>query len=253
MSRQPLHDKIPWSYHGVIATVRPLLMGITRRDWSGGEHLPRTGGFIVASNHYSEVDPLTLAHFIVDHGRAPFFLAKSSLFEVPVLGPALRHLEQVPVYRETSRAGDALEAARQAVLAGRCVAIMPEGTLTRDPDMWPMRGRPGVARLALATGAPVVPVGQWGAQGILGRYARRPGNVLRRPVQHVKAGPPVDLSGLVGHEHDTRALIEATARIMGAITDLVADLRGEVPPDRPYVPSASELHTRPRPGREGLP
>ncbi|AXH97780.1 1-acyl-sn-glycerol-3-phosphate acyltransferase [Ornithinimicrobium avium] len=228
-------------------------MGITRREWSGGEHIPRTGGFIVASNHYSEVDPLTLAHFVVDQGRAPFFLAKSSLFEVPVLGGALRHLGQVPVYRETSRAGDALEAARDALAAGRCIGVMPEGTLTRDPDMWPMRGRPGVARLALSTGAPVIPVGQWGAQAILDRYARRPGNILRRPVQQVRAGPPVDLSDLHGQDHDTRTLIEATARIMAAITALVAELRGQTPPEKPYVPTASELHRRPRPGREGHP
>lgn len=253
MSRQPLREPIPWSYHGVIATVRPLLMGITRREWSGGEHVPPTGGFIVASNHYSEVDPLTVAHFLVDHGRAPYFLAKSSLFEVPLLGRALTHLQQVPVYRATSRAGDALEAARTALAAGKCIAIMPEGTLTRDPDMWPMRGRPGVGRLALSSRAPVVPVGQWGAQGILDRYARRPGNVLRRPVQHVKAGPAVDLSDLYDRPDDPRAHAEATARVMRAVADIVGELRGESAPEKLYVPSAQELHRRPRPGEGAQP
>ncbi len=244
VSRQPIEDPIPWSYRAVIATVRPLLVGITRRDWSGGEHVPRTGGFIVASNHYSEVDPLMLAHFLVDQGRPPFFLAKSSLFEVPLLGRALTHLEQVPVYRATSRAHDALAAAREALAAGRPIAIMPVGTLTRDPDMWPMKARPGVGRLALTSRAPVVPVGQWGAQKVLDRYARRPGNILRRPVQHVKAGPPVDLSDLYDRADDPRAHAEATARVMAAITALVAELRGETAPEVPYEPKPGQMDRR---------
>lgn len=247
VKRRPIHDRLPWSYHAVIATVRPLLMASTRRNWSGGEHLPATGGFIVASNHYSEMDPLMLAHYLVDHGRPAFFLAKSSLFEVPLLGKALSHLEQVPVYRESSRAGDALDAARAALAEGKCVAIMPEGTLTRDPDMWPMRARPGVGRLALTSGAPVIPIGQWGAQEVLGRYARRPGNLLKRPVQHIQAGPAVDLSDLADRPDDVRAQIEATARVMTAITGLVADLRGETPPEKPYVMKASDK----RPSKKG--
>lgn len=244
VTRQPINDQIPWSYKAVIATVRPLLMGITRRSWSGGEHVPRTGGFIAASNHYSEVDPLMLAHYFVDHGRPLFFLAKSSLFTVPLLGPALRHLEQVPVYRATSRAHDALDAARDALAAGKPIGIMPEGTLTRDPDMWPMRARPGVGRLALTSRAPVIPVGQWGAQEVLDRYARRPGNILKRPVQHIKAGPPVDLSDLYDRADEPRAHAEATARVMAAVTELVAELRGESPPAVPYELKPGEMDKR---------
>ncbi len=244
VTRQPIRDRIPWSYRAVIGTVRPLLVLITRRSWSGGEHVPREGGFIVASNHYSEVDPFMLAHFLVDQGRPPFFLAKSSLFEVPLLGAALKHLEQVPVYRATSRARDALDAAREALAAGRPIAIMPEGTLTRDPDMWPMKARPGVGRLALTSRAPVIPVGQWGAQQVLDRYARRPGNILRRPRQLVKAGPPVDLSDLYDRAEDPRAHAEATARIMRAVTGLVAELRGETPPAVPYELRPGELDRR---------
>lgn len=247
MKRRPIRQRVPLSYRAVIGTVRPVLMGITRRDWSGGEHVPASGGFIVASNHYSEVDPFMLAHFLVDHGRPPFFLAKSSLFSVPVLGPALRNLEQVPVHRATSRAGDALDAARAALAEGKCVAIMPEGTLTRDPDLWPMRAKPGVGRLALTSGAPVVPVGQWGAQQVLARYARRPGNLLRRPVQKVRAGAPVDLSDLMDRRDDPRAHVEATARVMAAVTGLVAELRGETPPATPYQMKPGEQHRRTRP------
>lgn len=234
VKRPPSQHPLPWSYNVVIGTLRPALQVVTRRRWSGGEHIPQQGGFIVAANHYSEIDPFTVAHFLVDHGRPPFFLAKSSLFTVPVLGPVLRHLRQVPVYRATSKAGDALVAARAALDEGLPIAIMPEGTLTRDPDLWPMKARPGVGRLALTSGAPVIPVAQWGAQGLLGRYARRPGNVFKRPVQHVQAGPPVDLSDLLHGPNDPRAHAEATRRVMAAITAMLAEIRGEEPPAEPY-------------------
>ncbi|WP_238695141.1 lysophospholipid acyltransferase family protein [Ornithinimicrobium flavum] len=247
MKRRPSRHPLPWSYHAVIGVLRPMLMGLTRRDWSGGEHLPEEGGFIVAANHYSEVDPFTMAHFLVDHGHPPFFLAKSNLFQVPGLGHALRHLEQVPVYRATSQAGDALEAARAALAEGKVIGITPEGTLTRDPDLWPMKGKSGVGRLALTSRAPVIPLAQWGAQEVLDRYARRPGNVLRRPVQHVRVGPPVDLTDLYERADDPRAHAEATRRVMAAITDLLSQIRGEDPPARPYD-MARDGSARPRPG-----
>lgn len=248
MKRRPSRYPIPWSYNAVIGVLRPMLMGFTRRDWSGGEHLPTDGGFIVAANHYSEVDPFTMAHFLVDHGHPPFFLAKSNLFQVPVLGQALTHLQQVPVYRATAQAGDALDAAREALAEGKVIGITPEGTLTRDPDLWPMKGKSGVGRLALTSRAPVIPLAQWGAQDVLDRYARRPGNVLRRPVQHVKAGPPVDLSDLHERADDARAHTEATRRVMAAITDLLAQIRGEEPPAQPYD-MARDGSARPRPTR----
>lgn len=252
VKRRPSRHPLPWSYHAVIGGLRPLLQTFTRRDWSGGEHLPDDGGFIVAFNHASEVDPLTTAHFLVDHGHPPFFLAKSSLFEVPGLGVALRSLQQLPVHRATAAAGDALVAARAALDEGRVIAIAPEGTLTRDPDLWPMKAKSGVGRLALTSRAPVVPIAQWGAQDVLARYARRPGNLLRRPVQHVKAGPPVDLDDLYDRADDPRAQVEATARIMAAITGMLAEIRGGTPPERPYD-MARDGKDRPAPGRGARP
>lgn len=234
MKRQPARTPAPKPYRWAVAALRPPLMALTSRDWSGGEHLPREGGFIVAANHMSEIDPFMVAHFLVDHGCPPMFLAKSTLFDIPVLGKALGPLGQVPVHRGTRRAADALKAAEDAVRAGQCVAIMPEGTLTRDPDLWPMKARSGVGRLALATRAPVIPVGQWGAQELLAPYARRPTNLLSRVTMHVAAGPAVELSDLYGREDDPTALNEATERVMLAITDLVAGLRGEDPPEEPF-------------------
>ena len=80
----------------------------------------------------------------------------------------MRHAGQIPVYRETGRAADAYRAAVAAVRGGEGVAVYPEGTLTRDPDLWPMVGKTGVARLALDDAGPVIPVAQWGAQDLLG-------------------------------------------------------------------------------------
>ena len=81
--------------------------------------------------------------------------------------------------------------------AGECVVVYPEGTITRDPDLWPMAGKSGAARIALATGCPVIPIGQWGAQDLLAPYAKKPDLFPRKPVT-MKVGDPVDLSDLVG-------------------------------------------------------
>lgn len=234
--RMPLRTTAPRSYRAVIALLRPPIARLTRQEWTGEEHLPPEGGFIVAANHVSEIDPFILAHFLVDHGCPPLFLAKSSLFEVSVLGRVLHGLGQLPVYRGSSRAGDALQAAERAVQAGSCVVILPEGTLTRDPGLWPMRARTGVGRLALATGAPVIPVAQWGPQQLLPPYARRPHGLLSRVRMQVAAGPPVDLADLrgEGRAESPVALRQATDRVMAAITRQLEWLRGEQAPEHPY-------------------
>lgn len=231
VKRQPARTPVPRPYRGLISVLRPMLQGVTSQDWSGGEHLPREGGFIVASNHLSEIDPFMLAHFLVDHGCPPMFLAKASLFDIPVLGRVLRPLGQVPVHRGSRQAAESLREAQQVLADGKCVAIMPEGTLTRDPDLWPMKARTGVGRLALASGAPVIPVGQWGPQHLLAPYARRPTGLLSRVTMHVKAGPAVPLDDLVGRASSQKAVTEATDRVMRAITEQVELLRGERAPE----------------------
>lgn len=247
MNRQPYRTTTPSAYRVVIAGLRPIVAGLTRQVWSGGEHLPAEGGFIVAANHVSEIDPFTLAHFLVDHGTPPAFLAKESLFRIPVVGPLLPRLGQVPVHRGTARATESLDAAGRAVTEGHCVVILPEGTLSRDPDLWPMRARPGVGRLALQTRAPVVPVAQWGPQQLLAPYARRPTGLFSRVPMHVRAGAPVPLDDLYDRTDEAAAAREATDRVVRAITRLVADLRGE---DPPAVPWDHRLGRRPVPGEE---
>ncbi|WP_298458082.1 1-acyl-sn-glycerol-3-phosphate acyltransferase [uncultured Cellulomonas sp.] len=217
------------AYRNVARVLRPLLFAMTRPDWRGVEHLPTDHGFIAAANHMTNVDPLTFAHYLYDNGITPKILAKSSLFGVPVVGAVLRATGQIPVYRNTAQAGDSLRAAVDAVAAGDCVAVFPEGTLTRDPDLWPMVGKTGVARLALTTRAPVVPIAQWGPQDLLGQYKKVLKPFPRKRVT-VVAGPPVDLDDLYGRPLDTATLREATERVMAAITLLLEGLRGQTAP-----------------------
>ena len=241
----------PLGYRFAIRVLRPLLVLLTRREWSGAEHLPTDGGWVVVTNHTSHVDPLVFAHFLVDHGYAPRFLGKSEVFAVPFVGSVLRSADQIPVYRETGRAADAYRAAVAAVRAGKCVAIYPDGTLTRDPDLWPMRGKTGAARVALETRCPVVPVATWGPHELLPPYAKRP-RLFPRHRMVVRAGPPVDLGDLHDRPVTTEVLTEATDRIVAAVTSLLEDVRGEKAPAVRFDPRRAGLSTkgRPRPVRK---
>ena len=212
--------------------LEPVLSVVTRPRWDGVEHVPRDGGVVLCSNHISHADPLTLAHYVWALGRTPRFLAKDSLFRVPVVRWVLRGAGQIPVHRESGQAGQALEDAVAAVRRGEAVCIYPEGTLTRDPALWPMVGKTGAARLALSTGAPVVPVAQWGPHRLLPPYRRVP-RLSRRVTVHVVAGPPVPLEDLRARPLDADTVREGTDRILDAIAALLAQVRGEpVPPDR---------------------
>ncbi|QTE28662.1 lysophospholipid acyltransferase family protein [Pengzhenrongella sicca] len=223
------------AYRNVARVIRPVLLAITRRDWRGTEHLPTEGGFIAVANHMTEIDPLTFAHFLYDNGHVPKILAKSSLFSVPVLGYVLRATGQIPVFRNSTDAGKSLQSAVTALEAGECVAVFPEGTLTREPDLWPMLGKTGIARLALTTRAPVIPAAQWGPQLLLGRYKKLFKPFPPKPVTIV-AGPPVDLSDLYDRPMSTATLREATERVMAAITVLLEEIRGEQAPAQRYDP-----------------
>jgi len=171
------------------------------------------------------------------------FLAKSSLFDIKVLGSIIRKLGQLPVYRGQADAALVLKDAEQGIKNGACVIFYPEATVTRDPDQWPMMAKTGVARLALATGAPVIPVAHWGAQRILPYGSFRPHLVPRTTVQ-VSAGPPVDLSEWEGQPMTTQVLRAATEKIMKDITALLAGIRGETPPAEPYHPAVARRKAR---------
>jgi 1-acyl-sn-glycerol-3-phosphate acyltransferase len=214
-----------------------------KHDWQGQEHIPESGGVIVAVNHLSYADVLAVALFCDQAGRYPTFLAKSGLFKIKVLGPILGKLGQLPVYRGQADAALVLRDAEQGVKDGACVVFYPEATVTRDPQLWPMVAKTGVARLALATGAPVIPVAHWGAQYVLPYGSVRP-HVMPRKTVRILAGPPVDLSEFAGQAIDTKTMRAATDKIMADVAALVGKLRGEDPPSEPYHPAIARRKER---------
>ncbi|MCN0179516.1 lysophospholipid acyltransferase family protein [Salinispora arenicola] len=217
-----------WQRFAVVL-VKSVMTIWTRRSWRGMEHLPRSGGIIIVPNHISHADPLVAAHFVYDSGRWPQFLGKASLFRVPLVGGILRRCWQIPVERGTSSAVQSLDLLVDTVDGGGAVVIYPEGTTTREPELWPMKGKTGAARLALATGAPVIPVAMWGPERMFDPRTTRLNPRPRIPVT-VVAGPPVDLERWAGVPPTKAVLEEMTDVIMLRLRDLLAEVRQTDPP-----------------------
>lgn len=245
-----LERKRGWAFVVGASILKPPLFATTSRTWIDGDKLPATGGCVVVLNHISHLDPLLAAHFVYDHGRLPRYLAKSSLFKNKYLRGYLNAAGQIPVDRQSRSAVGAYDAAVSAVRAGECIIVYPEGTLTRDPDLWPMRGKSGAARIALETGCPVIPVGHWGAQEMLYPYARTPHLVPRKRIV-MKAGDPVPLEDLRARPRSPESISQATERIMAAITALVADIRGEEAPVQRFDPRSAGVREFGNPRAEG--
>ncbi|MFD9065111.1 lysophospholipid acyltransferase family protein [Kitasatospora purpeofusca] len=174
-------------------------------------------GSIVAANHTSLSDPVVVLAALHRLGARPVVLATAGLWRIPLLGTLLRHEGHIAVHRGTARAAESLDAAAEALAAGRVVLIYGEGGLPRRRDsgeLPPGPFRSGLARLAHATGAPVVPLGQAGSRRLtsggtgkqLAGLATAP---LRRPGLHVHLGAPLHLPA------DTA---EATVRAHHAVT-----------------------------------
>jgi 1-acyl-sn-glycerol-3-phosphate acyltransferase len=224
----------------VIRLLNAIMRPLTKRDWRHQDKVPQTGGVIFAANHISNADPLAVGQFLAFSGRWPRFLAKASVFEIPLVGRIIAACGQIPVQRESAHSKDALIAAARAIEEGRALVIYPEGTITRDPELWPMRGKTGAARLAFRTGSPVLPIGQWGAQELMpGREPRFP-RLFPRKILRVAAGDPVSLNDLHQKPVSAATLDEATTRIMDAITVLVAELREGTPPAQRYDPESEK-------------
>jgi len=223
--------------------VKGGMLGLTSRTWSGMENVPLTGPAILVWNHYSDIDPLLVVHYVYNAGRHPRFLLKESITNVPVIGPILKRAGQIPVKRGSAEAADSLRVLKDQLAKGNVVIMAPEGTVTKEPDHWPMRGKTGVARLALESGAPVIPVVQWGALGIHDRN-RDPKFKFGRKAVTVRALPPVDLSPWLGKEPTREDLAAVTDRIMEDLRAGLAEVRGqEAPPlfdPRQHRPEESE-------------
>ena len=226
-----------------IATVYPAASLLFRLRYRHGERIPPTGPVLVVANHVSVLDPLACARLVFDNGRIPHFLAKESLFK-GFAGWVLRHAGQIPVARFTSEARGSVSAAQADLAAGNVIVIYPEGSVTRDPDWWPMQSRTGVARLALTTDAVVVPVAQWGPHRVHD-YHTKQWHLRLRAAADYSVGEPIDLTALRAEVRDGRPLTnellrQTTDLIMSRVREQLAELRGETPP--------TTFH--PRPGRE---
>ena len=243
MSDRGNQDYSPAVRRATILALPVPIKSIMKRDWHGHEHIPRSGGVIVAANHLSYADWAAMALFVHQAGRYPAFLIKSSAFNVKGIGPFLRAAGQFPVNRGAADAALVLNDAERGLAKGECLIFYPEGTATRDPDLWPMVPKTGVARLALTSGVPVIPVAQWGTQDIL-PYGTKKLSVIPRHLVKMAAGPPVDLSAYEGEPMSRDVLRAASATIMADITGLLARLRGEAPPAVPYDPAAARRAAR---------
>jgi putative phosphoserine phosphatase/1-acylglycerol-3-phosphate O-acyltransferase len=192
----------------------PQLFPYARFDIKGTDRIPRHGAAIVVSNHRSYFDPIALGLAVARSGRLPRFLGKKEVFDAPVLGQAVRILGQIRVDREGAGAL-AMREAERALAAGELIAILPQATIPRGEAFFDtvLHGKTGAARLAAATGAPVIPIGIWGTEKVWPRSARLPNvaNVLRPPRVRIRVGPPVALTG--------DDAVADTERIMAAIVD----------------------------------
>ncbi|MPZ85842.1 MAG: 1-acyl-sn-glycerol-3-phosphate acyltransferase [Actinophytocola sp.] len=210
---------------------------------TGREQIRRDGGILLVMNHVSHIDPPVDAVFVHRQGRVPRFLAKDSLFRVPVFKYMISGAGSIPVYRRTTGAADSLSAANEALRAGRLVVIYPEGSITKDPDGWPMRSRTGVARLALENDARVLTAARWGTNHILDGYAKKFRPFPRKRV-HIDVSEPVDLSAYKGraatHGLTNDLLREVTDLLMGRVKDQLAVIREEPAPDGFYQASRAK-------------
>jgi 1-acyl-sn-glycerol-3-phosphate acyltransferase len=223
------------------AFFHPLCRLLARRENRDTERIPRRGAALLVMNHISHIDPVYDAVFVHRLHRLPHFLAKESLFRPFLVRQVMHGTGQIPVYRGTKDAKDSLRDADAALAGGQLVIIYPEGTITRQPEGWPMYARTGVARLALANDVPVIPVARWGTREILDGYHRRFRPFPRHDVVTV-VGEPVDLSAYREKYRDTQpslaVLREVTDLLMAEVTRMVADIRGQTPPAEVFRPSA---------------
>lgn len=232
--RRPGHgEKLGFAWLVVLAVLYPPVSFLVRCRYRNMAKLPQEGGALVVVNHVSHVDPLLLSKFFIDAGRRPRFLAKDSIFEVPVVGTAMRRMGHVPVKRGTTDARQSFDAAVDLLERGGLIVMHPEGTVTRDPDGWPMAAKTGAARLALlAPDVPVIPVAQWGVQKQIDLYHKRV-RIIPRPRHVMSVGDPIDLSAYRNRPIDSAVLREVTDVIMRRLREDVAELRGEPAPAGP--------------------
>jgi 1-acyl-sn-glycerol-3-phosphate acyltransferase len=222
------------------AFFHPLCRLLARRENRDTERIPRQGAALLVMNHISHIDPVYDAVFVHRLHRLPHFLAKESLFRPFLIRQVMHGTGQIPVYRGTTDAKDSLRDADAALEKGKLVIIYPEGTITKEPDGWPMYARTGVARLALANDVPVIPVARWGTRDILDGYHRRFRPFPRHDVVTM-VGEPVDLTAYRDKIRDRQPTLpelrEVTDLLMADVTRMIGEIRGATPPADVFRPA----------------
>ncbi|HEY7660482.1 MAG TPA: lysophospholipid acyltransferase family protein [Actinomycetota bacterium] len=195
--------------------------------FEGLDAVPPDGPLIVAGNHVSYLDPFAHGYFVVKAGRRPRFLAKQELFEVPLVGTALRGAGQIAVRRGTGDQSPLLDATR-AIEAGEVVVVYPEGTsTTTNADSSPGPGKTGAVRLSIATGVPILPVATWGGQYVWRRDGRQ-SLAFGRPIW-LLAGEAIEPATATPGESEGATFRRATDELMQALGALVARMRERYP------------------------
>lgn len=222
-----------WALRLLIPIVRNLSRLIFKERFEDAERIPAQGPALLVLNHISVLDPLATASFVWTAGRLPSFMIKDNVFKVPVLGKLMSRSRQISVSRGSAAAQASLDEAIAALRAGGVVVVYPEGTVTRDPDFWPMRAKTGVARIALSVPeAPVIPIAQWGAHRAYDYHTKKM-RLLPRKQTHIRALEPLDVAHFHGRT-DNVAARELTDSMMRALADEVGRLRGEQAPAELY-------------------
>jgi putative phosphoserine phosphatase/1-acylglycerol-3-phosphate O-acyltransferase len=199
--------------------VRPELFPYARFDLEGIEHIPDTGPFLLVSNHRSYFDVAAIALVVARKGRRTRFLGKKELFDAPVVGQIARALGGIPVERQGDGAAS-LAAAERVLDAGEGLVVLPQGTIPRGHAFFDpvLHAKTGAARLAAATGAPVVPVGLWNTESVWPRSSKLPNitHVMSPPRVQVRVGPLVSDLGLRRGDakRDTESIMAAVAALL---------------------------------------
>lgn len=263
MLSQVNHEPAEPAYRALAVGAHAALSLVTRRDWRHQERVPQAGGVLFVANHISNFDPLVLGEYLIYSGRWPRYLGKEELWHEPVVGWLAAHCGQIPIRRAAGESGAGLAAAEEALRRGKAVTVYPEGTITGDPDGWPMVARSGAARVALAARCPVIPLGQTGADLVIpGKQMHIPRLVPPKPIT-IACGEPVVLDDLYDAFHPEgdrgedvdpavvrrshEAIVEAGARMMDAITALVEEVRGRRAPAGRYDLRLGRRVPRPAP------
>jgi 1-acyl-sn-glycerol-3-phosphate acyltransferase len=227
---------------GVFTVISRLQVARVRGEAEVVRKLPE-GGVIVISNHTSYADGVLLALVCRRLGRSARLLATAGVFRAPLVGGVVRKLGFIPVNRGAADASDSLAPAAEALAAGEVIALFPEGRLTRDPNHWPEKAKTGAVRLALRTGAPIVPVALEGAYRVVGKKRLLVGlvkNVILRPKVHTAVGAPIDVRAMLRSEESPAEIRRLTDEVMTQLIDLVEDLRGEEAPAESGLPRSPD-------------